>query len=148
VLISFFQWSFIFSSTSVLYFEHLFISNLLKLDSMELSLPLQFLQLFPVVSSVKVLSNWAKSPKKAVCRSIFLTNIFDNMHCILSAELPKMHSFRRFFWRFCQTGKQLEVPASIARNNLSSDFSDWICNFVSNVIIYKVYVVLLLRMTC
>jgi len=39
----------------------------------------------------------AKSPEKAVCRSIFLTT----WHSILSAELTKTHPSRLFFWWFC-----------------------------------------------
>jgi len=41
-----------------------------------------------------------KIAEKAVSRSVLLTT----WHCILSAVLTKMHSFRLFFWRFCPLG--------------------------------------------
>jgi len=46
-------------------------------------------------------AQWAKLPKKAVCRSVYLTT----WHCILSTELTKRTPsdcfFGDFAWRFC-----------------------------------------------
>jgi len=47
-------------------------------------------------------TQWAKIAEKAVCRRIFLTA----WHCILIAELTKLHSFRQFFGGFCPLRKK------------------------------------------
>jgi len=49
--------------------------------------PLSGIFLVGLISGLS--AQWAKSLKKAVCRSV--------LHCIFSAELMKTHSFRLFF---------------------------------------------------
>jgi len=49
-----------------------------------------------------------KIAEKAICGSVFLTI----WHCILSAELTKMHSSRLFFGDFARWEARLEFEAS------------------------------------
>jgi len=46
-------------------------------------------------------TQWAKSPKKTVCRSVFLAT----WHCILSAEMTKNALLQTIFWGFFPTGQ-------------------------------------------